>query len=115
MKSHERGDATEARVIAELKQRGIPVAIPFSDNQRYDIIVETPAAELPKNEEKAWPFTAGMTPTTRPQATLASTAGYSTEEGNTNNYVNKNSMLTCAESGRHSDTESEYHQSLASP
>jgi hypothetical protein len=46
MKSHVRGDATEARVIAELKERGIPVAIPFSDNQRYDIIVETPAAEL---------------------------------------------------------------------
>ena len=46
MQSHERGDATEARVIAELKERGIPVAIPFSDNQRYDVIVETPAAEL---------------------------------------------------------------------
>jgi len=46
MKSHERGDATEARVIAELKERGIPVAIPFSDNQRYDIIVETPVADL---------------------------------------------------------------------
>jgi len=54
MKSHERGDATEARVIAELKERGIPVAIPFSDNQRYDIVVETPAARLLRSKLAAW-------------------------------------------------------------
>jgi len=35
--------------------------------------------------------------------------------GNPNNYVNKNTTLTCVESGCHSDTESEYHQSLAGP
>ncbi|WP_135303441.1 group I intron-associated PD-(D/E)XK endonuclease [Haloarcula amylovorans] len=46
MQTHERGDATEAIVVAELKKRGIPVSIPFGDNQRYDAIVETPDANL---------------------------------------------------------------------
>lgn len=42
MKPHRKGDATEAAVIAELKQRNVPVSIPFGDNERYDIIIETP-------------------------------------------------------------------------
>lgn len=46
MQSHERGDATEAMVVAKLKARQIPVSIPFGDNQRYDAVIETPAAEL---------------------------------------------------------------------
>ena len=46
MESHGRGDATEAAVVAELKERSIPVSIPFGDNQRYDAITETLAAEL---------------------------------------------------------------------
>lgn len=46
MDSHEKGDATEARVVAELKERGIPVSIPFGDNERYDVIVTAPHGEL---------------------------------------------------------------------
>lgn len=42
MDSHERGDATEAAVIAELKRRNIGVSIPFGDNERYDAVVATP-------------------------------------------------------------------------
>lgn len=42
MESHRRGDLTESRVIAELCERQIPVARPFSDNERYDLIVESP-------------------------------------------------------------------------
>ena len=39
--SHEKGDATEAVVVAELKRRAIPVARSFGDNQRYDAVAET--------------------------------------------------------------------------
>jgi len=46
MKSHERGDATEAAVIAKLKRRRLSVSIPFGDNERYDIIVATPDDRL---------------------------------------------------------------------
>ncbi|QLH80578.1 group I intron-associated PD-(D/E)XK endonuclease [Halosimplex pelagicum] len=46
MKSHERGDATEAAVIAELKRRCLSVSIPFGDNERYDIVVATPDDRL---------------------------------------------------------------------
>jgi hypothetical protein len=42
MDSHRKGVATEAAVIARLTRRGIPVSIPFGDNERYDAIVETP-------------------------------------------------------------------------
>lgn len=40
METHRKGEMTEAVVIAELKRRGVPVAVPFGDNERYDIIVE---------------------------------------------------------------------------
>jgi len=42
MDAHERGDVTEATVLAELKQRGIGVSIPFGDNERYDIVATAP-------------------------------------------------------------------------
>ena len=42
MEPHLKGDITEAIVIAELTKRGVPVSIPFGDNQRYDLIAETP-------------------------------------------------------------------------
>lgn len=42
MDSHRNGDFTEAVVIAELKRRDIPVSMPFGDNERYDLLVETP-------------------------------------------------------------------------
>lgn len=46
MESHRKGELTEAIVIAELKRREIPVSIPFGDNERYDLIVETNDCEL---------------------------------------------------------------------
>ena len=46
METHRKGDLTEAIVIAELTKREIPVSIPFGDNERYDIVVETPRGGL---------------------------------------------------------------------
>jgi hypothetical protein len=36
----ERGDASEARVLTELLERGYSVSQPFGDNQRYDLITD---------------------------------------------------------------------------
>ena len=36
----ERGDATEAIIRAELVSRGVPVLVPESDNQPYDLVVD---------------------------------------------------------------------------
>lgn len=46
MDSHRKGELTEAIVIAELKRRSIPVSLPFGDNERYDLVVETPEGAL---------------------------------------------------------------------
>ncbi|MDX1745409.1 MAG: group I intron-associated PD-(D/E)XK endonuclease [Halobacteriales archaeon] len=46
MQSHRKGDLTEAIVIAELKRRSIPVSLPFGDNERYDLVIETPTGNL---------------------------------------------------------------------
>ncbi|QLD85299.1 hypothetical protein HWV23_06010 [Natronomonas halophila] len=46
MESHRKGDLTEAAVITELKRREVPVSLPFGDNERYDVAVETPAGRL---------------------------------------------------------------------
>lgn len=46
MDSHEKGDLTEAIVIAELKRQSIPVSLPFGDNERYDLVLETPDGGL---------------------------------------------------------------------
>lgn len=46
MESHRKGDLTEAVVITELKRRAIPVSIPFGDNERYDLVLESPEDEL---------------------------------------------------------------------
>lgn len=46
MESHERGDATEAAVIAELKRRNIAISLPFGDNERYDAVVATPGDRM---------------------------------------------------------------------
>lgn len=46
MDSHRKGDLTEAIVIAELKRRSIPVSLPFGDNERYDLVIETPEGNL---------------------------------------------------------------------
>ena len=60
MKSHRKGVATEAAVIAKLKQRGIPVSIPFGDNERYDIIVETPDGRPLRLQIKTGNYTDGV-------------------------------------------------------
>ncbi|UIP00189.1 group I intron-associated PD-(D/E)XK endonuclease [Halobaculum sp. CBA1158] len=39
MPSHRKGDYTEAIVVAELKRRGVRVARPVGDNERYDLVV----------------------------------------------------------------------------
>lgn len=47
-----RGDATEARVIAELLERGVSIATPPTDNERFDLILGTPAGEHYKVQVK---------------------------------------------------------------
>ncbi|GGM58137.1 hypothetical protein J2752_001084 [Halarchaeum rubridurum] len=46
MEPHRKGDLTEAIVIAELKRRGIPVSVPFGDNERYDLLAEDDDGEV---------------------------------------------------------------------
>jgi hypothetical protein len=41
MQSHRKGELTEVIAIAELKRRGIPVSVPFGDNERYDLVIES--------------------------------------------------------------------------
>lgn len=36
----EKGNIGEAIIISEFVKRGIPVSLPFGDNQRYDLIAE---------------------------------------------------------------------------
>jgi hypothetical protein len=52
MESHRRGELTEAVVVAELIRRGIPVLRPFGDNERYDVVAETPEGSLLKLQVK---------------------------------------------------------------
>lgn len=52
MDSHRKGDFTEAVVIAELKRRNVSTALPFGDNERYDLVVETPDGSLVKLQIK---------------------------------------------------------------
>ena len=52
MESHKRGDATEAVVLAVLKKREIPVAIPFGDNERYDFVIQTPDSRFLRAQVK---------------------------------------------------------------
>lgn len=52
MDSQRKGDLTEAIVIAELKRREVPVSIPFGDNERYDVVIETPDGALLKTQIK---------------------------------------------------------------
>ena len=40
LSSVDKGDASEASVIAELKRRGYTVLTPFGDNERYDLVFE---------------------------------------------------------------------------
>lgn len=40
MNSKQKGDIAESKALYEFTKRGIPVSIPFGDNQRYDLIAE---------------------------------------------------------------------------
>lgn len=46
MDSHRKGELTESIVITELKRRQVPVSTPFGDNERYDLLVESPNGEF---------------------------------------------------------------------
>jgi len=41
MHPQRKGDATESRILHEFLRREIPVSIPFGDNERYDMVVES--------------------------------------------------------------------------
>lgn len=60
MESHRKGDLTEAVVITELKRREIPVSVPFGDNERYDLVVETPDASFLRVQVKTGWLTEGV-------------------------------------------------------
>ena len=40
MNTKQKGQITEARVLYEFQKRGVPVAVPWGDNERYDLIAE---------------------------------------------------------------------------
>lgn len=60
MESHRKGDLTEAEVITELKRREIPVSIPFGDNERYDLLYETPEGHVLRAQVKTGWTTDGI-------------------------------------------------------
>lgn len=59
MERHRKGDLTEAIVIAELKERNIPVSKPFGDNERYDLLAEAPDGSLLRIQVKTGRFVNG--------------------------------------------------------
>jgi len=40
MNSKRKGNITEAAILTEFIKRGIPVLLPFGDNERYDMVIE---------------------------------------------------------------------------
>lgn len=88
MESHQKGDLTEAVVIAELKRRGIPVLLPFGDNQRYDLAVETPHGALQTLQVKTGWLTDGVVEFhTRSQHTNASGNVYKDYDGDVDGFI----------------------------
>ena len=59
MDSHRKGDLIEAIVVAKLKHRNIPVSVPFGDNERYDLIIQSPEGELLRAQVKSGRFRDG--------------------------------------------------------
>lgn len=53
MEPHRKGDLIEAIVVAELKDRDVPVSIPFGDNERYDLLVEAPSGRFLRIQVKS--------------------------------------------------------------
>lgn len=60
MEPHRKGDLTESIVITELKKRDIGVSIPFGNNERYDVIVESDTGELYSAQIKSGWVTDGV-------------------------------------------------------
>ena len=60
MEPHRKGEVTEAVVVAELKKRGVPVSIPFGDNERYDAVLETPDGQLVRAQIKTGRYDDGV-------------------------------------------------------
>lgn len=82
MESHRKGDLTEAIVIAELKRRSIPVSLPFGDNERYDIVLESPSGDLLRAQIKTgWLSEGKVKFHTRSQHTNSTGNTYKTYDG----------------------------------
>lgn len=60
MESQRKGEYTEAVVLTELKGRNIPVSIPFGDNERYDLVIETPGGRHLRAQVKTGWITDGV-------------------------------------------------------
>lgn len=52
MESQRKGNLTEPTVLTELVRRGIAVSIPFGDNERYDVVVESPSGRMVRAQIK---------------------------------------------------------------
>lgn len=52
MESQRKGDLTEATVVTELLRREVPVSMPFGDNERYDLVVESPDGRMLRAQVK---------------------------------------------------------------
>lgn len=88
MDSHERGDATEAAVIAELKQRNIAVSLPFGDNERYDAVVATPGDRMLRVQIKTgWVREGRIEFHGKSQHTNSTGNTYSTYEGEVDYFI----------------------------
>lgn len=48
------GEVSEGIVLAELLKRGIPVLLPFGNNQRYDLVAEEDGAFVRIQVKTAW-------------------------------------------------------------
>ena len=88
MESHERGNVTEATVIAELKQRSIAVSLPLGDNERYDAVVATPDDRLLRVQIKTgWTRDGRIEFHGKSQHTNATGNTYSTYEGDVDYFI----------------------------
>lgn len=76
MEPHRKGDLTESIVISEMMRRGIPVSRPFSDNERYDILVEDEEERLYKVQIKTGWIDSGA-------VTLRGSSQHTNSQGNT--------------------------------
>ena len=88
MESHRRGDLTEAIVLTEMKRREIPVSIPFGDNERYDVVLETPGGELLRVQIKTgWIADGTVEFHGKSQHTNSEGNVYETYEGDVDNFL----------------------------